>query len=147
MGLMWTDTPPTREVIQLYSGVRVMFREKCSECLHHPSHPQHSFVNWTCRKIVQYLLLCAFNSQTLRLRMKEFQNSFVCRSPTRYFNGQIWRVIRWPLFQSLADSSHRCIIEKHVQWTQSLMHLAESAAPLAAVCCTLQLFPHSQNKF
>ena len=32
-------------------------------------------------------------------------------------------------FQSLADSSHSCIIKRHVQCVQSAMHLVESSAP------------------
>jgi len=32
-------------------------------------------------------------------------------------------------FQSFMDSSVRGVVERHVQCTQSLMHLAESAAP------------------
>ena len=34
-------------------------------------------------------------------------------------------------FKSSADSSLRCIVEKHVQCMQSPMHLAESATPSA----------------
>jgi len=32
-------------------------------------------------------------------------------------------------FKAFADSSHRGIVERHMQCTQSPVHLAESAAP------------------
>ena len=41
-------------------------------------------------------------------------------------------------FQSSADSSHRGIVNRHMQCTQSHMHLAESAAPSGSSRLTLQ---------
>jgi len=50
----------------------------------------------------------------------------------RYLHAiQIWRVTRWPCYFSniFAGSSYGGIVERHVQYEQSPMHLIESAAP------------------